>query len=54
MGLSLYALSVEAQFAVVGLMFQWPPLSAVLRSQVAFSDVSVAVITPAILLSQTG
>ena len=42
MGLSMYALSVEAQFAVVGLMFQWPPLTAVLKSQVAFTEVAVA------------
>lgn len=54
MGLSLYALSVEAQFAVVGLMFQWPPLTAVLRSQVAFTEVAVAMTKPAISSSQTG
>lgn len=54
MGLSLYALSVEAQFAVVGLMFQWPPLTAVLRSQVAFTEVAVAMTKPAIGSSQTG
>lgn len=54
MGLSLYALSVEAQFAVVGLMFQWPPLSAVLKSQVAFTEVAVAMTKPAFGSSQTG
>ncbi len=54
MGLSMYALSVEAQFAVVGLMFQWPPLTAVLKSQVAFTEVAVATTKPAIGSSQTG
>ncbi len=54
MGLSMYALSVEAQFAVVGLMFQWPPLTAVLKSQVAFTEVAVAMTKPAIGSSQTG
>ncbi|MEQ1697791.1 MAG: hypothetical protein ABL901_18320 [Hyphomicrobiaceae bacterium] len=54
MGLSLYALSVEAQFAVVGLMFQWPPLSAVLKSQVAFTEVAVAMTKPAMSSSLKG
>lgn len=46
MSLSLYALGVEAQFAVAGLMFQWPPVAAVLKSQVAFTEVAVAMTKP--------
>jgi hypothetical protein len=45
-GLSVYVLSVEAQFAVVGTMFQWPPFAAVLRSQVAFTELAVALTSP--------
>jgi hypothetical protein len=45
-GLSLYALSVEAQFAVAGSMFQWPPMVAVLQSQVAFSELAIAMTMP--------
>jgi hypothetical protein len=40
-GLSLYVLSVEAQFAVAGAMFQWPPVAAILQSQVAFTDLAI-------------
>lgn len=46
-GLSVYVLSVEAQFAMVGTMFQWPPFAAVLRSGVAFTDIAVALTAPA-------
>jgi hypothetical protein len=41
-GLSMYALSMEAQFAVLGAMFQWPPVAAVVTSQVAFTELAVA------------
>jgi hypothetical protein len=44
-GLSLYALSCEAQFAVIGTMFQWPPVAAVLASQVAFTELAIAMST---------
>ncbi len=47
-GLSVYVLSVEAQFAVVGTMFQWPPFAAVLRSQVAFTELAVALTSPVV------
>lgn len=42
MGLSLYALSFEAQYAVVGNLFQWPPLAAILKSQVEMVELAVA------------
>jgi hypothetical protein len=45
-GLSLYVLSLETQFAVAGTMFEWPPLAAVLRSQVAFTEVAIAMTRP--------
>ena len=46
-GLSVFVLSVEAQYAMVGTMFQWPPFAAVLRSSVAFSEMAVALSAPA-------
>jgi len=45
-GLSVYVMSIEAQFAVVGTLFEWPPLAAVLRSQVAFAELAVASVRP--------
>lgn len=55
MGLSLYALGFEAQCAVAGTMFQWPPLAAVLRSQVAFTQqIAIAMTGPVTGSSQTG
>lgn len=45
-GLSVYAMSMEAHFAVVGTLFEWPPLAAVLRTQVAFTELAVAAVRP--------
>jgi len=45
-GLSVYVMSMEAQFAVIGTLFEWPPLAAVLRSQVAFAEMAVAASRP--------
>lgn len=45
-GLSIYAMSMEAQFAVVGTLFEWPPLAAALRTQVAFAELAVAAVRP--------
>ena len=45
-GLSLFVLGFEAQFAAIGTMFEWPPLTAVLRSNVAFTEIAVAMTRP--------
>ena len=45
-GLSLYVLSMEAQFAVIGTLFEWPPLAAAVRSHVTFTEIAVAMTRP--------
>ena len=47
MGLSLYVLSAESQYAVVGSFFKWPLLTAALKSHVAFTEMAVAMTLPA-------
>ena len=45
MGLSMYLLSVEAQYAFFGNVFKWPPLTAALKSQVTLAEMAVAMTT---------
>ena len=47
-GLSLFVLGFEAQFAVIGTIFEWAPLAAVVRSQVAFTEIAVAMAKPVV------
>ncbi len=45
-GLSLYVFSLETQYAVLGTLFQWPPMTAALKSQVAFAEIAIAMTKP--------
>jgi hypothetical protein len=45
-GLAVYAFSYQTQLAVIGTMFQWPAVAAVLQSQVAFTDLAIAMAVP--------
>jgi hypothetical protein len=45
-GVAFLALSLEAHFAVLNSVFQWPPAVAVVRSQVAFAELALAMATP--------
>ena len=54
MGLSMYVLSVEAQFALVGTLFQWPPIASVMKSHVAFTELAVAMTTSGASPSRVG
>jgi hypothetical protein len=45
-GIAFLALSLEAHFAVLNSVFQWPPAVAVVRSQVAFAELALAMATP--------
>ena len=45
MGLSLYMLSIETQYAVVGSFFRWPPLTAALKSHVTLTEMAVVMAT---------
>jgi hypothetical protein len=45
MGLSLYVLSIQTQYAVIGSVIQWPPLTAALKSHVALTEMAVAMTT---------
>ena len=45
-GLSLYVLSMEAQFAVIGTIFEWAPLASIVRSHVAVTEFAVAISQP--------
>lgn len=47
-GLSLFVLGFEAQFAMIGTMFEWAPLAAVVRSQVAYTEIAVAMARPVV------
>lgn len=53
-GLSFYALSCQAQFAVMGTMFQWPPVAAVLASQVAFTELAIAMSSDIVKSNRVG
>lgn len=44
--ITFLALSLEAHFAVLNSVFQWPPAVAVVRSQVAFAELALAMATP--------
>ena len=52
-GLSVYAMGMQAHFAVVGTLFEWPPLAAVLRTQVAFVELAVAAVRPGLACLET-
>lgn len=44
--IAFLVLSLEAHFAVLNSVFQWPPAVAVVRSQVAFTELALAMATP--------
>jgi hypothetical protein len=42
----LFALSLEVQCAMLGAMFHWPPVVAVVRAQAAFADLALSLSSP--------